>query len=119
MFKQSIINKRCIIPATSYFEWQQKNGHKDKIEIFKPNKNILSLAGIYQTFENDAGNKIQRFVILTRDPLDAIKDVHDRMPVILDESDEKYWLDYDIQAIEKIESMIYNFNQRLEQKISV
>jgi putative SOS response-associated peptidase YedK len=119
MFQQSIKNKRCIIPATSYFEWQQNNGQKDKIEIFKPQRKFLSLAGIYQTFEDDLGNPIQKFVILTKDPLEAIKNVHDRMPVILDESDERQWLDYTIQDIEKIKSMIYNFNERLDQKISV
>lgn len=119
MFQQSIKNKRCIIPASSYFEWQQNNGQKDKIEIFKPQRKFMSLAGIYQSFEDDLGNTVQKFVILTKDPLDAIKNVHDRMPVILDESDEQQWLDYNIQDIEKIKAMIYNFNERLDQKISV
>ncbi len=111
LWRESFSRRRCIIPASWYFEWQhlkssggkQKTGGKYKI---RPRDTAAALiAGIYHLEEHD-GIWIPHFSILTREPGDEIKFIHDRMPVILNGPDAAIWVDpkADMDAIKKIAS---------------
>lgn len=56
-FKDSIMKRRCIIPAKGFYEWNQ---NKEKNIFFHENVSILWMAGCYREFEGE-----KRFVILT------------------------------------------------------
>ncbi len=88
-FRESVLKRRVIIPATGFYEW---NLQKEKV-TFTPmdreeeKKPILYMAGFYNRFE--AGD---RFVILTTAANESMKDVHDRMPLILEPDEVEEWL---------------------------
>ena len=84
MFKDSVMTRRCIIPAAGYFEW---NSMKDKYQFTSPDREILLFAGFYKEYGDE-----KRFVILTTEANESIKSIHDRMPLILDASEMDYWL---------------------------
>lgn len=87
MFADGINQRRCLIPANYYFEWQRNSLGKTKYAISpKATKGIL-LAGIYRI-----ENQQPVFSILTREPHESIAFIHDRMPVILPEAAMKDWL---------------------------
>lgn len=96
-FRDSWYRRRCIIPASWYFEWQHMplpNGRKktgDKYAIQPRNADITWLAGLYQ-IEDINGFRYPTFVVLTRKPCDAVSSIHDRMPVILPESKIDDWI---------------------------
>jgi putative SOS response-associated peptidase YedK len=93
-FKSSFEKRRCLIPADGFFEWK-KIGKKTKTpyRYTLVDEGLFSFAGIWEEYENDKGELNHTFLILTTEPNGLIKDIHDRMPVILKKEDEKKWLD--------------------------
>ncbi len=93
MFSKPLAEKRCVIPSTGFFEWQKKeiSKTKDKFMFINEDSKVLYMAGIYNSFKNE--DKITEFfVIFTRAANSFIRDIHDRMPVILYENEIKDWL---------------------------
>ena len=83
MFRRSMAAQRCVIPASGYYEW---DAGKHKYFFQLPGKPIY-LAGIYDNIEG-----INCFVILTTSPDETVKDIHDRMPLILNHDQVRPWL---------------------------
>jgi putative SOS response-associated peptidase YedK len=83
-FRDSLLNRRCIIPSTGFYEW---DGEKRKYLFRLEGTNALYMAGIY-TFYRDE----MRFVILTTDANESMKDVHSRMPLIIPKNEINTWL---------------------------
>ena len=99
MFKDSIKNKRCVIPSNGFFEWARfsERSVKEKFLIKPAHSPMLYFAGIYEKFPNpdpDALDKEQaRFVIMTREAMgNALRSIHHRMPVIVELKDILKWL---------------------------
>ena len=96
-FRDSWYRRRCIIPASWYFEWQHitmPDGRKrtgEKYSIQPRDSDVTWLAGLYR-FEEKNGFRYPVFVVLTRPPSDAVSGIHDRMPVILPESSIDEWI---------------------------
>ncbi len=89
MFRQPMMERRCLIPASNYFEWQTISSKKVKHAIRDPQSPLLYLAGCYR-WEKDS--KLPLFVILTRDAAPGIAHIHSRMPVILSREGREAWL---------------------------
>lgn len=91
-FKLSFRRRRCLIPATGFYEWK-KNGHL-KIPLYYTLKDqpLFSFAGLWDRWLDPHGSTLDTYTIITTDPNSFIKPVHDRMPVILKPDGEKIWL---------------------------
>ncbi len=87
IFADGIRQRRCLIPADHYFEWEKKADSKIKYTIGPKHSEGFFLAGIYRIEE---GKPV--FVILTRDAADGIAFIHNRMPVILPMESATDWL---------------------------
>ena len=83
MFRRSMAAQRCVIPASGYYEWDAGR-HKYFFQL--PGKPIY-LAGVYDNCEGT-----NCFVILTTAPNEVVKDIHDRMPLILNHDQVRPWL---------------------------
>lgn len=83
-FSESIINRRCIIPANGFYEW---NHQKQKYFFKLPNTNILYMAGFYNDFNNE-----RRFMILTSPANQSVADIHERMPLIVTKNLINSWI---------------------------
>lgn len=83
MFRRSMAAQRCVIPASGYYEWDAGR-HKYFFQL--PGKPIY-LAGVYDNCEGS-----NCFVILTTAPNEVVKDIHDRMPLILNHDQVRPWL---------------------------
>ncbi|ADQ47127.1 protein of unknown function DUF159 [Caldicellulosiruptor kronotskyensis 2002] len=88
----SIISNRCLIPAQGFFEWKKDGSKKQKFFIKPKDCNIFYMAGLYKRIELEGGMTVDSFVILTTEPADEIKHIHNRMPVILKKEHEDLWL---------------------------
>jgi len=82
-FFNPLVTNRCIIPATSYYEWRKAGKSKIKTEIKLDKKNIFGFAGLHNNKD---------FTIITCAPHDSIKHIHNRMPVILNDLSTQEWL---------------------------
>nr|DAR21900.1 MAG TPA: SOS response associated peptidase (SRAP) [Caudoviricetes sp.] len=92
-FKDGMLRRRCIIPASWYFEWNRNEPGKPKYAIGAKQKDVIYMAGLYR-FETDEQTKASKpvFTILTRDPADSIQFIHHRMPVLLPKEAVRDWL---------------------------
>jgi putative SOS response-associated peptidase YedK len=96
-FSSSFSSKRCIIPVKGFFEWQHVGKEKIPWYIYRTDNEMISLAGIYEDWvENNTGEIYSTFSIVTSEANDLMAEIHNsgkRMPVVLDKSSEKKWLD--------------------------
>ena len=89
LFCTSTADRRCLIPAAGYFEWQKADGRKVKFVFSAESGEPLYLAGLYLRSSHE---KLPFFVILTRDAEANLRTVRTRMPVVLPKSRMAEWL---------------------------
>jgi putative SOS response-associated peptidase YedK len=92
-FKQIVKEQRCLIPADGYYEWKKEGKNKVPYRITLSSDFSFSFAGIWDSWEDPDGEIILTFTIITTSANNLVKDIFDRMPVILDQESEKIWLD--------------------------
>lgn len=87
MFSKPLATMRCVVPSTGFYEWDKQ---KNKFLFSESENDLLYMAGIINIFQNE-----RRFVILTTGANDSVKEIHNRMPVILKQDEiYKYLWDY-------------------------
>ena len=106
-FRESMKMRRCLIPASAYFEWDHREKPYQKYRFQTHERKTIYLAGLYR-FEDTTSLPV--FTILTRDAAPDIACFHDRMPVIIPASLTDDWLshqsntnlilDHAVQAVE-------------------
>ncbi|MBZ4662733.1 MAG: hypothetical protein JG776_415 [Caloramator sp.] len=92
LFKNAFLSGRCIVPVNGFFEWKNEKDKKIKYRITLKDEDIFSLAGIYRDFKDKDGSIKRCVTILTTEPNDDMREIHNRMPVIIDEKDEELYL---------------------------
>jgi putative SOS response-associated peptidase YedK len=91
-FKRAFRSKRCLVPASSFFEWQQTSEGKVPFLIKLKDQELFALAGLYEEWTNAEGEPIKTYAILTCGPNTLMAPIHNRMPVILTPRAEGTWL---------------------------
>jgi len=89
-FKNPFKRKRCLVLSDGFYEWKKINP-KEKIPycIKMEDDSLFAMAGIWDTWKNEAGEMINSFAIITTSPNELMGNIHARMPVILSKNDEK------------------------------
>lgn len=88
-FRDSFKNKRCLVLASGFFEWDKlKNPYLFRIK----NKKIFAFAGLWSEWSSPEHEIIKSCTIITCDPNSTVKKIHQRMPVILQPKDYTAWL---------------------------
>ena len=107
MFRDAWASHRCIVPASYYFEWEHliRNDGKtetgDKYMIQPKDRTMTWLCGLYRI-----ENGLPVFVILTREPDDSIRFIHNRMPLIMPDQLVNQWIRPDMKPEDFVESAI-------------
>ncbi len=84
MFSDSFSNRRCLLPAAGFYEWDKA---KTKFIFKRPDGKPMYLAGFYDLNEGK-----DSFVILTTSPNSSMEPVHDRMPVMIEAANAQDYL---------------------------
>ena len=92
-FRAAFKRRRCLIPATGFYEWQATDGRKQPMHIRAAGGGLLSLAGLWEVWHAPDGGELETCTILTTTPNVLMEPIHNRMPVILDPADYDMWLD--------------------------
>lgn len=100
MFRDGILNHRCLVPTTGYYEW---DSNKNKYIFTLPGKEVFYMAGICGMF----GGK-PCFCILTTSPTGFASTVHNRMPVIV--TSPQMWLTDTKSAVEYLGAVMPSVN---------
>jgi putative SOS response-associated peptidase YedK len=92
IFRGAVGGRRCLVPATGWYEWKTEHGHKFPWRTVRRDQQPIFFAGFYAHAEPD-GVPVDTFAILTRDASPEVAHIHDRMPVIVPDKDLGRWLD--------------------------
>ncbi len=92
-FKGSFKYWRCLVIADGFYEWKKEGTAKQPYLITLQDESIFSFAGLWAEWSAPDGTPIQTFTIITTAPNSLMETIHFRMPVILNQRDERRWLD--------------------------
>jgi putative SOS response-associated peptidase YedK len=113
MFREAIATTRCIIPANMFFEWQDQGGRKKiKYRIGLQDSDIMSLGGVYKVSLDKDLKPHLSFVIITTEADESMKEIHNRMPLILTDDAVDLWLKKDMSMNRISELLNSNFGHK-------
>jgi putative SOS response-associated peptidase YedK len=92
-FRAAFKRRRCLIPASGFYEWQPQDHYKQPYAICMKDNELFSLAGLWEHWESPEGKLIESCSIIVTNANAVLKPIHDRMPVILAPEDYETWLD--------------------------
>ncbi len=90
-FRSAYSKRRCLVPISGFYEWQKVAGRKQPWYIHPNRSSIICLAGLWERWDK-GGEPIDSFTIITTNASDNIRNLHDRMPVILSPDEFDAWL---------------------------
>ena len=100
LFKESFLKKRCLIPANGYYEWHVSNGIKTPYFIQLSSLETIYFAGLWK-FSDFAHSSKKTFTIMTKKANDLIKNIHERMPIILNINEAINYMDHEKNFMKK------------------
>lgn len=104
-YREPFLHKRCIIPAKGFFEWCGPKGKKQKYYISDKNNLLIAFAGLWDCWRSE-DKQVESFTIVTTDSNKEVSAIHERMPVILEQSQIEQWLNEDTAAPEENLSLL-------------
>ncbi len=117
-FKQAFHARRCIIPASGFYEWQKAGKEKIPHYIQLRDGDIMSLAGLWERWKSPEGKELETCTILTTAANSLVKKLHDRMPVILHRAEFEIWLDRDIDDVSRLTELFHPYpSDQLEEYV--
>jgi putative SOS response-associated peptidase YedK len=106
-FRNAYLKRRCLIVADSFYEWKKIDDKtKTPMRIKLKSDQLFTMAGLWEKWISPEGESIYSCSVITTNANDFIKDIHDRMPVILKPEDEKLWLDPQLTDLTTLNSLL-------------
>lgn len=119
-FRNAYQKRRCLVLADSFYEWKLNND-KSKIpmRIKLKSDELFAMAGLWERWNSPEGESIFTCTIITTSANKLIKDIHDRMPVILKPEDEKTWLDPTIHNPNELNHILKPLSEKVMEAYEV
>jgi len=119
-FRTAFKKKRCLVIADSFYEWKR---HEDKsktpMRIKLKSADLFAMAGIWEAWKSPEGKTLYTCSVITTGPNELMKDIHDRMPVILKPEDEKTWLNPSISDTNDLNKLLIPYDENLMETYEV
>jgi len=121
LFSPYFKNARCLVPVDAFYEWKKitvtadtRRRMKERVEkqpfCFRmKDERMFMFAGIFSVWRNNRGEEFPSFAIVTTEPNELMKPIHNRMPVILQEKDFEQWLDRDNKDTDTLKKLLVPF----------
>lgn len=91
-YREPFKKRRCLVPATSWYEWQGIDAKAMKPHHFQPLAKPFAFAGVWDVWKGDGQEPTTSFSIVTTSPAPSTAQYHDRMPVVLEKSQFEDWM---------------------------
>ncbi|QDT57252.1 Putative SOS response-associated peptidase YedK [Caulifigura coniformis] len=111
-FRSAFKKRRCLIPATGFYEWRTEGKAKLPFNIHLPKDEPFAFAGLWECWDKGA-EPLESCTIITTESTGDMAKLHDRQPVILHRNEWDVWLDPDLQEPEPLEAMIRPWDGKL------
>lgn len=94
LFRDAFRRRRCLVPVDGFYEWRRAGSRRIPTWIHDPDGAPLALAGLWTGRQDEeTGEWLRSFTIVTSPPNTLLADIHDRMPVIIPPAAWTAWLD--------------------------
>jgi putative SOS response-associated peptidase YedK len=93
-YREAMKRRRCLVPADFFFEWKKLDAKtKQPYAIAMNDAALFAFAGLWDSWKDkETGKALETFTVITTDPNELMKPIHNRMPVILHRQDYTRWL---------------------------
>jgi putative SOS response-associated peptidase YedK len=98
--------RRCLIPADGFYEWQKQQGGKQPFFIHLADGKPFALAGLWERWRSPEGSWLETCTILTTEANELMRPLHDRMPVILPPEHYDRWLDPELHDAGPLQELL-------------
>ncbi|MDF1616738.1 SOS response-associated peptidase [Petrocella sp. FN5] len=105
-FKDAFISKRCLILVSSFYEWQSHSEDRTPYRITLKDSLLMPMAGLWSSNKTANNTTIFTCTIITTQANDMIKNIHNRMPVILEPNQISNWLNPSNRNVLELTSML-------------
>jgi putative SOS response-associated peptidase YedK len=97
-FRSAFGRRRCLVPASGFFEWQKAGKSKVPHWIHPADGDLLTLAGLWERWAPEDAEPVYSYTILTTGANSFMQRLHERMPVIISPEERDVWLDPEAEA---------------------
>lgn len=105
-FRHAFRRRRCLVVADGFYEWQKQTGGKQPFYIRLREGRLFAFAGLWELWQGPDSAVIESCTLLTTEPNELLRPLHNRMPVILRPRDYELWLDPKVQEMERLKSLL-------------
>ena len=105
-YRSAFASRRCLIPADGFYEWQPGERGKTPFLIRRQDCQPFAMAGLWEHWQNTTGEVIESCTIIVTDANALVRDIHDRMPVILSPEDYGAWLDPATKDTDRLRALL-------------
>jgi putative SOS response-associated peptidase YedK len=92
MFREAFAPRRCLVPASAYYEWRDDPDGKTPFAVARVDGEPVAFGGVWEEWRSPEGEKLQTFATITTEANELLAPIQDRMPVIIERVDWPVWL---------------------------
>ena len=101
-YRVALQSQRCLVLANGFYEWQTRGARKQPYKIAVRNGALIGFAGLWERWTPETGEAVETFTIITTEASRLVREVHDRMPVIISPTDHQRWLTASVDAVKRL-----------------
>ena len=109
-FRTALKRQRCLILADGFYEWKKQEGGKQPYHITLADGEPFAFAGLWERWQR-GGPRLESCTIVTTEANDAMRSIHERMPVILSPNDYALWLDPSVQDAARVRPLLAPYSE--------
>ncbi|MDB4985258.1 MAG: hypothetical protein JWN04_436 [Myxococcaceae bacterium] len=107
MYRAAFAKRRCLVVAHAFYEWQKEGKRRQPFAIAKRSGEPLALAGVWENWlDKSTGEWLRSVAIVTTEAAPLLREVHDRMPVLLARADFARWLGEEPASLEQLKALL-------------
>ena len=88
-----------MVIADGFYEWQRIGNARRPIRVSMKSGELFAFAGLWDSWRDPDGDIVRSCTIITTQPNELLRPIHNRMPVILPKELESFWLDDEVRDL--------------------
>jgi putative SOS response-associated peptidase YedK len=109
-FRTALRRRRCLVVADGFYEWQTTDKAKQPYFIHLRDDRPFAFAGLWEAWESPDHAMLETCAVITTEPNELMRPIHNRMPVILPSDAYATWLNPAIQEPRRLASLLVPYS---------